>query len=94
MTLALNFVLLYGSVRRERQGIKFARFLKTQLEKRGHTSKLIDPVEYDLPLLDKMYKEYSKGALRSGCKPSPILFAKPMDFWSSAASIITAFPRP
>jgi NAD(P)H-dependent FMN reductase len=58
----LNFVVLYGSVRRERQGIKFARFLETQLEKRGHTSKLIDPVEYDLPLLDKMYKEYSKGA--------------------------------
>lgn len=55
-------MVLYGSVRRERQGIKFARFLETQLEKRGHTSKLIDPVEYDLPLLDKMYKEYSKGA--------------------------------
>ena len=48
----LNFLVLYGSVRRERQGIKFARFLETQLGER----------EYDLPLLDKMYKEYPKGA--------------------------------
>ena len=33
----LNFVVLYGSVRRERQGIKFARFLEKQIAKRGHT---------------------------------------------------------
>ena len=58
----LNFVILYGSVRRERQGIKFARFLETQLAARGHAVKLIDPLEYELPLLDKMYKEYPKDA--------------------------------
>ena len=60
--MSLVIAVLYGSVRSERQGIKFARFLVTQLDKRGHATTLIDPLEYRLPLLDKMYKEYSKGA--------------------------------
>jgi NAD(P)H-dependent FMN reductase len=59
--MSLNFLTLYGSVRTERQGIKFARFLDTQLRKRGHASTLIDPLQYRVPLLDKMYKEYPKG---------------------------------
>ena len=58
--MSLNFVVLYGSVRSERQGIKFARFMDVQLRNRGHASTLIDPLEYRLPLLDKMYKEYPK----------------------------------
>ena len=60
--MSLNFLTLYGSVRTERQGIKFARFLDAQLRKRGHASTLIDPLQYRFPLLDKMYKEYPKGA--------------------------------
>jgi NAD(P)H-dependent FMN reductase len=32
------------------------------LEQRGHRPTLIDPVEYPLPLLDKMYKEYPAGS--------------------------------
>lgn len=60
--MALNFLVLYGSVRGQRQGIKFVRFLETQLKNRGHGSTLIDPVQYELPLLDKMYKEYPRGA--------------------------------
>ena len=59
--MSLNFVVLYGSVRTERQGIKFARFLEAQLRKRGHTTTLIDPLQHKVPLLDKMYKEYPKG---------------------------------
>jgi NAD(P)H-dependent FMN reductase len=58
--MSLNFVVLYGSVRTEPQGVKFARFMDGQLRKRGHASTLIDPLEYRLPLLDKMYKEYPK----------------------------------
>lgn len=53
--MSLNFLTLYGSVRTERQGIKFARFLDTQLRKRGHASTLIDPLQYRVPLLDKMF---------------------------------------
>jgi hypothetical protein len=60
--MSLNFVLFYGSVRTERQGIKLVRFLDAQLRKRGHGSTVIDPLHYQLPLLDKMYKEYPRGA--------------------------------
>lgn len=56
--MALNFTLIYGSVRSGRQGIKAARFFENKLQQRGHQTSLIDPLEYPLPLLDKMYKEY------------------------------------
>jgi NAD(P)H-dependent FMN reductase len=53
--------VIYGSVRTERQGIRAARFVVTQLEKRNIRAVLIDPMEKRLPLLDKMYKEFPKG---------------------------------
>lgn len=59
--MALTFVSLYGSVRSDRQGIKLARFLNTQVKARGHDLDFIDALEYRLPLLDRMYKEYPKG---------------------------------
>lgn len=65
--MALKFLVLYGSVRSERQGIKYARFLVTQLVARGHTVDLVDPLHSRLPLLDRMYKEYPPGAA-----PSPL----------------------
>ena len=33
-----------------------------QLARRGHEATLVDPLEIRLPLLDRMYKEYPKGA--------------------------------
>ena len=57
MGMSLNTVVLYGSVRRHRQGIGAARFVERQLQARGHTATLVDPIEVDLPLLDRMYKE-------------------------------------
>ncbi len=59
--MALNLVIIFGSVRSDRQGIKAARFVPRQLVERGHTVTLVDPREYQLPLLDRMYKEYAKG---------------------------------
>jgi len=56
--MGFNIAVIYGSVRTSRQGIKGARFLVKKLEERGHNVTLIDPMEYKLPLLDKMYKEY------------------------------------
>jgi len=57
----LNTAVIYGSARRDRQGIKAARFVVRKLEERGHNVTLIDSQEYDLPLLDWMYKEYEPG---------------------------------
>jgi NAD(P)H-dependent FMN reductase len=59
--MSLHFVVLYGSVRENRQGIKAARFILDQLAQRGHKTSLVDPLEKRLPLLDRMYKEYAKG---------------------------------
>jgi len=59
--MELNTAVIYGSVRGERQGIKAARFVVGKLEERGHAATLVDPLEYELPLLDLMYNEFEKG---------------------------------
>jgi NAD(P)H-dependent FMN reductase len=59
--MSLKLVVFYGSVRSARQGIKAARFIVRQCRDRGHDVTLIDPLEYPLPLIDKMYKEYGPG---------------------------------
>ena len=59
--MPLRLVVVYGSVRSERRGIRAARFIVNECRERGHEVTLIDPLEYPLPLLDKMYKEYPKG---------------------------------
>ena len=57
----LNTAVIYGSARRDRQGIKAARFVVRKLEERDHDVALVDTQEYELPLLDWMYKEYAPG---------------------------------
>jgi NAD(P)H-dependent FMN reductase len=59
--MPLRLIVVFGSVRSERQGIRAARFVVNECQKRGHEVTLIDPLEYRLPLLDKMYKEYPTG---------------------------------
>lgn len=59
--MPLNLVIIFGSVRSDRQGIKAAKFVQRQLAERGHSVTLVDPMEYQLPLLDRMYKEYAPG---------------------------------
>ena len=57
----LNVVIFLGSVRSQRIGHRPARFLQQQCAARGWQVNLADPKELDLPLLDKMYKEYPAG---------------------------------
>ena len=59
--MPLVTAIILGSVRRDRIGIRAARHLMAQVEKRGHEAHLIDPLEEQLPLLDRMYKEYPPG---------------------------------
>ena len=59
--MVLKVVVVYGSVRSTRQGIGAARFVVSECRSRGHEVALVDPLEYRLPLLDKMYKEYPPG---------------------------------
>jgi NAD(P)H-dependent FMN reductase len=58
---SLNIPVILGSVRRDRIGIRVARFAVAALKDRSHQFTLVDPVEHPLPLLDRMYKEYKAG---------------------------------
>jgi len=57
----LNIAVIYGSARRDRQGIKAARFLVRKLQQRNYDVSLVDSQKYELPTLDWMYKEYAQG---------------------------------
>ena len=57
----LAIAVLLGSVRRDRVGSRASQLVVRELERRGHQVQLIDPLELQLPLLDRMYKEYPKG---------------------------------
>ncbi len=57
----LKIPVILGSVRADRVGIHPARYLVNRCQQLGHDPVLIDPQEYPLPLLDKMYKEYPEG---------------------------------
>jgi NAD(P)H-dependent FMN reductase len=59
--MPLNLLVIYGSVRAARQGIRAARFIVQACQARGHTVSLIDPASDQLPLLERMYKEYPAG---------------------------------
>jgi len=59
--MSYNISIIYGSVRTNRQGIKVAEYIKRDLTEKGHSVTLIDPKVYELPLIDKMYKEFPAG---------------------------------
>lgn len=56
-----RILVFYGSYRRDRQGIRLARYIVRALAERGAAVELIDAKALDLPMLDRMYKEYSAG---------------------------------
>jgi NAD(P)H-dependent FMN reductase len=57
-----SIAVLLGSVRRDRMGSRAAQMVIRELERRGHDVHLVDPLELQLPLLDRMYKEHPPGA--------------------------------
>jgi NAD(P)H-dependent FMN reductase len=56
-----RILVFYGSYRADRQGIRLADYLVHRFAERGADPELIDAKEIDLPILDRMYKEYPKG---------------------------------
>jgi len=55
-------LVLYGSYRSDRKGIRLARFIVGRLRARGGDVELIDAQAVGLPMLDRMLKEYAPGA--------------------------------
>ncbi|WP_028079750.1 NADPH-dependent FMN reductase [Solimonas soli] len=56
-----RILVFYGSYRRDRMGIRLADFLVKNLRTRGADVEFIDAKAVDLPMLDRMYKEYAPG---------------------------------
>ncbi len=56
-----RILVLYGSYRSDRMGIRLAQFVVDGLRGRGDEVELIDAKAIGLPMLDRMYKEYNKG---------------------------------
>ena len=56
----LKFALVYGSTRKKRLGIRFVKYLAKQISKNKHTPIIIDPLENNLPLLDKRFADFNK----------------------------------
>ena len=56
-----NILVFYGSYRSDRQGIRLADYLVKSFAARGARPELIDARALDLPILDRMYKEYAPG---------------------------------
>ncbi len=57
-----SILVLYGSYRSDRMGIRLADYIVAGLTARGDAAELIDAKAVGLPMLDRMYKEYPKGA--------------------------------
>ena len=56
-----NILVFYGSYRSDRMGIRLADYIVRQLARRGDDAELVDAKAINLPMLDRMYKEYPKG---------------------------------
>lgn len=56
-----RILVFYGSYRSDRMGIRLADYVIARLRARGDDAELIDAKAINLPILDRMYKEYPKG---------------------------------
>jgi NAD(P)H-dependent FMN reductase len=56
-----RILVFYGSYRSDRLGIRLANFVVEGLRAAGSDVELIDAKAVNLPMLDRMYKEYPKG---------------------------------
>lgn len=59
--MSRNILVFYGSYRRDRQGIKLARWIARSLNARGDSAELIDAKAVDLPMLDRRFSDYADG---------------------------------
>ncbi len=58
----MQIAIFYGSYRQDRNGISYARYLAKAFQDGGDQVDLIDAQDVNLPMLDRMYKEYAKGS--------------------------------
>lgn len=79
--MALDILVLYGSYRRGRMGIRLADYLIGGIQKLGHQAELIDAMAVGLPMLDQRYSDYPPGE-------APEAMAKLADRLSAADAFV------
>ncbi|HZD36308.1 MAG TPA: NAD(P)H-dependent oxidoreductase [Nitrososphaeraceae archaeon] len=87
----LKMALIVGSVRRDRQGIKVARWIDKKLKERNHDVFIVDPLELNLPLLDRMYKEMENPSEKMVVATNKIIDLMPDKFIPSAVGTTFTF---
>jgi NAD(P)H-dependent FMN reductase len=63
--MADRILVFYGSYRSDRTGIRLAKYIVAGLRNRGNDAELIDAMVVDLPIIDRMYKEFAPGTAPS-----------------------------
>ena len=56
-----RILVFYGSYRSDRMGLRLAHYVIERLRRRGDDAELIDAKAINLPMLDRMYKEFPPG---------------------------------
>jgi NAD(P)H-dependent FMN reductase len=56
--MSSRILVFYGSYRSGRMGIRLAEFVVERPRRRGDSVELIDAEAVNLPIIDRMYKEY------------------------------------
>src|ERR1700737_287598 len=59
--MADRILVLYGSYRSNRAGIRLADFIVAGIRARGESAEFVDAKIVGLPMLDRMYKKYPAG---------------------------------
>ncbi len=58
----LKIAVLFGSYRQDSNGRRLFHYVRNKLTARGHEVHGVDAKAVDLPILDRMYKEYEPGS--------------------------------
>ena len=70
-----NIAIIYGSTRKNRLGIRFVKYIYSQIKKRKHSPFIIDPIKDKFPLLDKRFDDFKKNTTEwKQAKGQPILY--------------------
>ena len=59
--MSLNILVLYGSYRSNRMGIRLADYLINGFQQLGHQAELVDAMQVGLPMLDQRHSDYAPG---------------------------------
>lgn len=59
--MSASILVFYGSYRSDRMGIRLANYIVRNFARSGSDVELVDAKAVNLPMLDRMYKEYKTG---------------------------------